>query len=108
MASGSVQKLPQTQLGRLIRTWSKESINVSISDHAKQRMRERNVSALELFECLQKGSLERTEPNLKFGTLECRMERFTCGRNLAVVVAVDDNSPPVVVVTSIVVRKKRK
>jgi hypothetical protein len=42
------------------------------------------------------------EPNVARGSLECRMQRFLAGRELAVVAAVSDAYPGVVVVTAMV------
>ena len=45
------------------------------------------------------------EPNLALGSLECRMQRFMAGRELAVVAAISDDDPAVIVVTAIVLDK---
>lgn len=39
--------------------------------------------------------------NSRRGTLECRMEYYVAGRNLALVAAVDAANPAVIVVTAI-------
>ena len=45
------------------------------------------------------------EPNLALGSLECRMQRFMAGRELAVVASISDDDPAVIVVTAIVLDK---
>lgn len=72
------------------------------TDHVLLRMRQRRVSRLEACEILKKGVIRREpEPNLRRGTLECRMEYYVAGRNLALVAAVDASDPAVIVVTVI-------
>jgi hypothetical protein len=64
-------------------------------------MRERRITLAMVYEALRKGNLIREpEINLRWGTLECRMERYVGGRNIAVVVAfeVDTAGLPVVTV----------
>lgn len=75
---------------------------VIFTDHALLRMRQRQVSRAAAVEILRKGVIRREpEPNIRRGTLECRMEYYVAGRNLALVVAVDADDPAVVVVTAI-------
>lgn len=63
-------------------------------------MRQRKVSAPEVFECLQLGSIDRVpEANEEMGSLECLMERYVSGRQLGIIVALSDEDPDVVVVT---------
>jgi hypothetical protein len=74
--------------------------SVLISVHALSRMALRKVTRDEVHEVLRKGRLLRApEPNIRFGSLECRMQRFIAGREVAVVAAVSDADPSVVVVT---------
>ena len=47
-----------------------------------------------VLECLRRGSVRRPpEQNIKTGWYECRMERYTGGKNVAVVVALEDANP---------------
>lgn len=60
----------------------------------------RKVSRVEVLDVLRRGRVVGLpEPNQRFGTLECRMQRFIAGRDLAVVAAVSDDDPSAVVVT---------
>lgn len=59
---------------------------------------------MEVVEVLRRGRMLRTpEPSLRFGTLECRMQRFLAGREVEVVAALSDADPSVVVVTVLIV-----
>lgn len=92
----------KSQWQRYIRTAAATSDNVIFTQHALLRMRQRQVSRVAAFEILRKGVIRREpEPNLRHGTLECRMEYYVAGRNLALVTAVDAGDPAVVVVTAI-------
>ena len=69
--------------------------------HSLARMRERQITALMVLAVLRSGKILRTpEPNASKGSLECRMEYFLAGRQLAVVVAVADDDPDAIVVTA--------
>ena len=80
---------------------SQNSINVAITDHVKKRMRQRKITLPCVFATLRSGRIRRTpEPNTAYGTLECRMEFYSAGHNIGVVVAVSDEDPTLVVVTA--------
>lgn len=92
----------KTQWQRHIRQLSAVVGHVIFTDHALLRMRQRQISRLAALEILKKGAIRREpEPNLRYDTLECRMEYYVAGRNLALVAAVDAVNPSVVVVTAI-------
>lgn len=92
----------KSQWQRHIRQLSAVAGNVIFTDHALLRMRQRQVSRLAALEILKKGVIRREpEPSLRYGALECRIEYYVAGRNLALVAAVDDSNPSVVVVTAI-------
>ena len=89
------------QYQRFIREAAKEGARVFFTAHAELRMRQRGISHQVALEVLRRGLLRRTpEPNIRFGTMECRMEYYIAGRNLGVVVAVSESDPDVVVVTT--------
>jgi hypothetical protein len=90
----------KAQLSKHIRTVAKNTISVVITDHAKVRMRQRKVSSQEVYECLQHGQILREpEGNEEKGSLECLMERYVCGRQLGIIVALCDEDPDLIVVT---------
>jgi hypothetical protein len=100
----SVFRLSIAQLERLIHDRAKQPMLVSMTVHALMRMKERHVLRSEVIEVLECGHMQRPgEPNLARGSLECRLQRFVSGRELAVVAAVSDDHPQVIVVTAIVV-----
>lgn len=73
-----------------------------MTSHALMRMRQRHVTRDIVLEVLRMGRLSRVpEPNLRYGSLECRMERYCAGRQLAVVVAIGDDDPDILVITVI-------
>lgn len=101
--AGSIFRLSVAQLEKLIHERAKQPMLVSLTVHALTRMKERHVLRDEVFEVLEQGRMpRRPEPNLARGTLECRLQRFVSGRELAVVAAVSDDNPQVIVVTAIV------
>ena len=83
-------------------------MQVRLTVHALKRMKDRHVLRDEVFEVLESGRIVRPpEPNPARGSLECRMQRFVSGRELAVVAAVSDDNPLVIVVTMIVLNEER-
>lgn len=93
--------LSQQQLEQLIRTESENTTNVVFTDHIRQQMRKRKITDACVLATLRKGSIRRTpEPNLMYGTLECRMEYFCTGQTVGVIVAVSDTDPDLILVTA--------
>ena len=100
MGYETLARKSNSQLEKLIRNTAKDTKTVVITVHAGVRMRRRKVSSLEIYECLQNGNIrQQPEPNDAKGSLECRMERYVAGRNIAVVAAICDEDPDVIVVT---------
>ena len=89
-----------SQVAKYIRTIAKESSCVFFTQHVKVRMNERKVTAPEVLDCIRNGTSRRApEPSHDGQSLECRMERYVAGRNLAVVVALCDENPDIILVT---------
>ena len=100
MGCKAFKKKSQAQLAKHIRTVARNTGSVIITTHASVRMKQRKVSAQEVYECLQHGTIGRApEPNEGKGSLECLMERYVAGRHLGVIAAICDQDPDVVVVT---------
>lgn len=100
MGFAKLAKLSESQIERTIREIAKDSRRVILTGHAKERMRQRKVTVHAVHECLREGRIRRPpEPNSSKGSLECRMERYCQGFNLAVVVALSDEHPGAIVVT---------
>lgn len=98
----SVHKLSRTQVERLIRSIAADGSRVFFTRHATLRMRQRLITREIAVEVLRVGRLTRTpEPNPRRGSLECRMERYCTGRQLAVVAAISDDNPDLLVITVI-------
>ena len=94
------------QLLQHIRLLGHDSHRVFISDHAAQRMRERQVSDYQVLECLRLGIIQRPpEIDRQTEDLKCRVEHFGTARNFSVIVALDKAKPDIVVVTVIVQKR---
>ena len=92
----------KSQWQRHIRMALSAPERIVFTNHALQQMRARRVTRSEAMDVLKKGIIRREpEPNLRRGTLECRLEYYVAGRDLALVAAVDSGNPAVVVVTVI-------
>ena len=99
-----IKKQSKSQLQLRIRNTARESKRIFVTGHAEKQMRRRAITRELMEEVLQRGQLRpEPEPNLAYGTLECRMERFCAGRDLGVVVALSDEDPDLVVVTAMVI-----
>ena len=96
----AIDRLSAAQVERLIRGLAGEPERVVFTHHAKARMRQRQITRDMVLEVLRRGRLAREpELNMRFGTLECRMERYLAGRHVAAVVAIADDNPALLVVT---------
>ena len=78
-----------------------ETESIRFTAHARTRMSQRGIVVAMVLECLRRGSIRRPQQNIKTGWYECRMERYTGGKNVAVVAAVEEANPSVIVVTVI-------
>lgn len=96
----SFKKQSTPQLQRHIREVATQTEKIVLSIHAKVQMKKRKILQDEVYECVRQGFINLTpEEDMKTGHLICRMERYVCGRNLAVCVALDDDDPDLIVVT---------
>lgn len=94
------------QWERHIRCLCAENANIAWTAHARQQMRNRQISMDMAIDVLTKGSI-RLEPevDVKTSHLVCRMERFCAGHHLAVCVAMpSEASARCIVVTVIRIR----
>ena len=106
MATKSVFKLSLAEVERLVRARAALTANVRLTRHVLVRMKLRHIIREEVYDVLCHGRLARPpEPNMALGSLECRMQRFMAGRELAVVGAISDDDASVIVVTAIVLDK---
>lgn len=90
---------------RMIKSIANVSGRISFSKHALSQMRSRKITLSMAFDVLRKGKiLLEPEPDIKTGHTICRMERFTAGSAVAVVVACEDeNAPDCIVVTAFII-----
>jgi hypothetical protein len=52
-------------------------------------------------EVLRKGRLiQAPESNIAKGSIECRLEKFVTGRDIAIVAALSDSDPDILVITA--------
>ncbi len=94
------------QLERHIRQSANDSEHVIFTQHARLRMRQRQINDPMVLEVLRMGSFALPpEPDLKHTGLLCRMHRFVAGVEVAVVVYVEYPATDLVVVTVMDVKK---
>lgn len=77
---------------------------VIYTQHATERMLEREISRIMVVRCLQSGYIQASRPvvhNIEYGTYECRLSHYYAGVQYDVVTAVDPNNPAVIIVTVI-------
>jgi hypothetical protein len=95
-------KLSKAALEKHIRQTARdETSRIIFTKHANARMRERKITMPMALDCLRHGHIRKTpEPNLSKGTTECRMEHYTAGMNIGLVVAVAETDPNLIIVTA--------
>jgi len=98
----TIDRLSPPQIQRLIREIAVDTERVVFTHHARIRMRQRHISRGLVLDVLRYGRVSRVpEPNPRFGSLECRIERYSAGRQIAVIAALCDDNPEVLVITMI-------
>lgn len=96
-----LQTKSNSELQKLIRKSAENTSLIVVTEHAEQRMLQRDIGLTEVYDVLRYGSIERPwQINEEHGSVECRMERYVGGRNLIVIVALADEDPDLVVVTT--------
>jgi len=102
-----MSQLTKSQLQKYIQELAQDTSKVAFTSHAKQQMMDRRISNSMALDCLRRGRIILTpEPNPSYGTIECRMEAFTAGKDVAVVVGVSNAAPdnqPLIVITAILI-----
>ena len=85
-----------------IRGLAPEARSVRFIVHAQTRMEQRAITVPMVLECLRRGVIRRPPGrSIYTGWYECRLERYTAGKSVAVVAAVDEDDPTVIIVTVI-------
>lgn len=87
---------------RWIRQIAQDTAHVRWSFHAKQQMRKRGISVPVVLDVLRHGSVNRTpEVNIKTGCAECKMERYSAGHHIGIIIALEqEKAPSCLVVTA--------
>lgn len=76
---------------KLIRKMTLDASKVFFSNHALKQMKDRKITQPMAFDVLRKGVIHaEPELDIKTGHLKCRMQRFTAGKSVAIVVACED------------------
>ncbi|MBU3624947.1 DUF4258 domain-containing protein [Polynucleobacter sp. JS-Safj-400b-B2] len=95
-----MSKISRAQLQRHIRKAAIQTINVTVTQHASLRMRERHITNSMLFDVLRCGVIKREpEPDLKHSGIKCQMERYSAGMNIAAIVSVEIPSEGLIIIT---------
>lgn len=93
-------KIFRVQLQSHIRKAAIQTINVTVTQHASLRMRERHITNAMLFDVLRNGVIKREpEPDIKHSGMKCQMERYSAGMNIAAIVNVEIPSEGLIVIT---------
>jgi len=93
-------KQPEAQ--KIIRTRAASSLNVVFVHHAQLQMRKRGIDALQVFRCLQRGSItEGPYRAIKSGQWRCNVDARTGGDLIRVVVEISDKPELLEVITVI-------
>lgn len=91
----------QAQQEAYVHLHAQDTRNIIFTNHALKRMKERKITACCVLDVLRHGRMRRpAEPNIRTGSLECRLDRYVAGRDMGVVVAIDDDDPALIVVTA--------
>ena len=91
----------QAQQEAFVQLQAQDTTNIIFTNHVLKRMKERKITAPCVIDTLRHGRMRRpAEPNIKTGSLECRLDRYVAGREIGVVVAIDDDNPNLIVVTA--------
>jgi Domain of unknown function (DUF4258) len=90
---------------KLVQRISKNTDQVFFTSHAISQMKARKITKAMALDVLRKGVIHIVpEVDIKTGDTKCRMQRFTAGKQLAVVAACKDESAiNCIVVTAFVV-----
>ncbi|MDH5722926.1 MAG: DUF4258 domain-containing protein [Alphaproteobacteria bacterium] len=76
-------------LMRLIREIAQDTGNVILTDHAKEQMKERNITFPHILGCLRQGQVTEGPYQSVKGDWTCNLTRAVAGIDITAVVAVD-------------------
>jgi hypothetical protein len=76
---------------KLLREIASDSARILFSHHARQRMKQRKVSAQQVYQCLLKGRIDEATHLDMHGSWRCTVERVCAGESVRVAVAMYQN-----------------
>jgi|APAra7269097451_1048561.scaffolds.fasta_scaffold75477_2 hypothetical protein len=94
---------PVKALSRL-RAIANDPFNIEVTQHAKSRMAERDITDEQVLQCLRRGQLNETPAIDVHGMWKFGVELYIAGDHLSCAVALDPCRPAVVVITAFWVR----
>ena len=99
-----IAKLPlrQSDLVRLIKAAAADSANVYFSRHASERFEERDISTIDVLECLRNGTVTEGPAQSSRGNWQFTVSRFCAGQSITVAGALelDDDGNHIIVITA--------
>lgn len=97
-------KLPlkHADLVRLIKEAAADSANVFFSEHAQERLVERDISTTEVIDCLRHGRIQEGPAQSPRGNWEFKVSRYCSGQSISVVGALelDEDGNHIIVITT--------
>jgi len=93
-------RLADAEAKRLLQQIAAESDAVHFTQHARQQMRKRKITPLQVINCLRKGRITESPCLDLHGNWQLRIERYACGEEIGCGVAIDMTGPKAIVITS--------
>lgn len=84
-------------LMNLVRKISEDTSNIILTDHAKERMKERNITFSHVLGCLRKGHVSEGPYQGLKGDWKCNLTRAVAGIDITVTVVVDEETKVIVI-----------
>ena len=87
---------------KMIRSLAKNSSNVILTHHAKERMEKRTISIRQIFDCLHKGTISESPHKTANGDWKMTLKAKSSGDivNVAAVLTNDGNGNTIIVITT--------
>lgn len=94
--------LRQNELVRLVKETAADSANVFFSQHVQQRLVERDISTIEVIECLRHGNIVEGPAQSPRGSWTFKVSRFCSGQSISVAGAleIDEDGNQIIVITT--------
>lgn len=85
--------------GLLVRI-AEDSRNVIFTEHAVKQMKKRNITRVQVINCLKKGRITEAPCMDHYGNWKVTVERYACGENVGCAVAIDNSKDKGIVITA--------